>query len=53
MSGFMYGYLKGFDIMHCMQLATVNGGLCINSLELVNEKLSPEFLSTEYAMFYL
>jgi acarbose 7IV-phosphotransferase len=53
MSGFMFGYLKGYSLEESMKLATVNGGLCINSKELVNEELSAKLLVSEYNKRYI
>jgi acarbose 7IV-phosphotransferase len=52
MSGFMFGYLKGYSLEESMKLATVSGGLCINSKELVNSKLSEKLLIDEYKQYF-
>ena len=52
MSGFMFGYLNGYSLIDSMKLATINGGLCVNSPELVNQRLTPELLLSEFEKYF-
>ena len=52
-SGFLYGYIKGYNINECLKLASIAGGLCISSKELVNDNLSEKKLEEEYNNYFL
>lgn len=43
-AGFLWAYLEGRPMAECAEIASVAGGLCVTSQELVSEELSPETL---------
>ncbi|OZG71015.1 carbohydrate kinase family protein [Hahella sp. CCB-MM4] len=43
-SGFLFGYLKGYTLSDCMQLAAACGALCVTSKQLAGEDLNSEHL---------
>ncbi|PCI35192.1 MAG: kinase [Flavobacteriaceae bacterium] len=43
-SGFLYGHQKGYDIKKCMRYAAIVAGMCVESMELWNEKCTAEFI---------
>jgi acarbose 7IV-phosphotransferase len=51
-AGFLYGYNKGYSILKCLQFGTITAGLCINSKELVNDRLSIALLEDEHQKYY-
>ncbi len=51
-SGFLYGYSEGFDILKCMQIATITAGLSIESLEVSNEMLNTKFLKQFFKDYF-
>ncbi|MEM9679620.1 MAG: PfkB family carbohydrate kinase [Bacteroidota bacterium] len=51
-SGFLYAHVKGYDLLKCLQMATIVGGLTIESTELVNISLSELKLENEYQKYY-
>lgn len=51
-SGFLYGHSKGYSIEKCLQIASVTGGLCISSGELIHEELSEDRVLKDYEKYY-
>ena len=51
-SGFLYGYSKGFDILKCMQVATITAGLSVESLGISSEELSTMFLEQFFENYF-
>jgi acarbose 7IV-phosphotransferase len=47
-AGFLYGYAQGYPIRHCLELATLNGGLCVTSPALFHPDLTPALLEAEH-----
>ncbi|MED1205953.1 carbohydrate kinase family protein [Heyndrickxia acidicola] len=47
-SGFLYGVIKGYELMKTAKMASIVGGLAVTSKELVSETLSAEKLEEEY-----
>ena len=47
-AGFLYGYARGHDVEVSMRYATIAGGLCTLSHELVFPQLSVELIEAEY-----
>ena len=45
-SGFLYGWLKGAPLQRCMHYGSVCGAAAVTSPQLVDEKLSPDFLES-------
>jgi sugar/nucleoside kinase (ribokinase family) len=51
-AGFLYGYAQGYPIRRCLELATLNGGLCVISPELFHPDLSPALLEAEHQQYF-
>ncbi|MDE3144808.1 MAG: carbohydrate kinase family protein [Bacteroidota bacterium] len=47
-AGYLFGYLKNYDVIKCMQLGTICAAYCISSAQLCYEKLNADFLITEW-----
>jgi len=47
-AGFLYGYARGHDVEVSMRYATIAGGLCTLSHELVFPQLSVELIEAKY-----
>ncbi len=51
-AGYLYGYEQGYAAEKCSQLATIAGGLCVSSRELVHPAMSTAKLEAEYRVHY-
>lgn len=51
-SGFLYAWLKGKDLLSCMQYGSICGALCIGSSELVWPELTADAVETAFRNNY-
>ena len=51
-AGYLYGETRGYDVLRCMQLGTLVGGLCITSSELAHPQLSRAWVETAWSKQY-
>jgi acarbose 7IV-phosphotransferase len=51
-AGYLYGHARGYDVLRCMQLGTLVGGLCITSSELAHPQLSRAWVETAWSKQY-
>jgi sugar/nucleoside kinase (ribokinase family) len=47
-AGFLFGHARRYPLEHCLQLASIVGGLCVTSEELAAPALSPELVESEH-----
>ncbi len=53
LSGFLYGFYKGYGTKKCMQFGTIISGLCIESEAITSNKLSKELIESEFSKYYV
>jgi sugar/nucleoside kinase (ribokinase family) len=52
MAGYIYGHAQGWDVLRCLQTATIAAGLAVTSRELAAERLEPELVLQEHQRLY-
>ena len=51
-SGFVYAYTKGKSVKVSMRYGTICGALCVNSQQIVSEKLTAKLVEEMYTKCY-
>jgi sugar/nucleoside kinase (ribokinase family) len=51
-AGYLYGQARDYDVLRCMQLGTLAGGLCVTSSELAHPDLSPQWVESAWRRHY-